>query len=364
MLVVYCHAIGTQDMFGPSLQNQFYYLGSFGAIGVDVFFVISGFVIAYIAGKERGGKAALSFMKRRWIRIAPVYYVASLFLLIFIMARSADYYSYKTIVKTITIVPVFEREYWNPVIGIGWTLGFELFFYILYTLCIATAVRQKNVLLLGSIIVLTVLGVRFPQIHDSRWFLVTNPIALEFCFGVLIALLCKTNARISKGISIAAIGLSVLLMARLIYMGYGEISGNEHILVGRYCFARVWLWGVPSAVLVFGCVFYERAVPHSFSQKWIIALGNASYSIYLTHSIVFLLITALFKRTAGLGKSITAHGDLFILALLIISAIAGLLFHHRVEKPLIRWLNKKLHADAGKPVPLAPPQEAEYSNKH
>lgn len=341
MLVVYCHSIGTQNMFGQSRQNQFYFLGSYGAIGVDIFFVISGFVIAYIASEQSGVKSALTFLKRRWIRIAPIYYVASFILLVLIIIRSPDYYSYKTIVKTITIIPLFEHEYWNPVIGIGWTLGFEVFFYILYAICIAIAAKAKTPVLLMAIIVLITLGVLLPGFQDSRWVLITNPISLEFCFGVAIALMYKSTIKITKYVAFAGIVIGCVLMVRLIFMGYGEIPENNYILIGKYCFKRVWLWGVPSAILVWGFVFYEKAVKKIFTQKWIIGLGNASYSIYLTHSILFLIVIAVLKRMPEKRGVVIEYGDLFIVALLLMASAAGLLFHWVVEKPLIKWLNKR-----------------------
>ncbi|RYZ36844.1 MAG: acyltransferase, partial [Sphingobacteriales bacterium] len=71
LMVVHCHAIDLQMQLGTSWQQHFRYLQNFGAIGVDIFFVISGFIISYISRAEHGVAAAKDFMLRRWVRVAP-----------------------------------------------------------------------------------------------------------------------------------------------------------------------------------------------------------------------------------------------------------------------------------------------------
>jgi peptidoglycan/LPS O-acetylase OafA/YrhL len=136
LLVVYCHAIDCQIQFGTSTQQKFYYLENFGAIGVDIFFIISGFIISYITATASKQLTIKEFLKRRFIRIVPIYYLVTAILFIIFLFNSAYHVEYSSVLKSLTILPVFDSgiSFWYPILFIGWTLSFEWFFifYIVY----------------------------------------------------------------------------------------------------------------------------------------------------------------------------------------------------------------------------------------
>lgn len=187
-MVVHCHGIALQMKFTTSFQENLFYLQNFGAIGVDIFFVVSGFIISYISRNESGPAAAKDFAKRRWIRIVPAYYLASIIFFCLLTLGNHFKFDIFQVIKTITILPLFDYgpTIWDPVLAIGWTLGFEFLFYILNVLLILPPVIKKDLWLILVIVALILLGIFLPW-NNLQWRFVTNPMIAEFAFGVLVA---------------------------------------------------------------------------------------------------------------------------------------------------------------------------------
>ena len=122
----------------------------------------------------------------------------------------------------------------------------------------------------------------------------------------------------------------ILLLAGIFY-NFGGISEAENMLNGRLCFQRVLLWGIPSALLVAGCVFLEKNNPLKIN-KIFIAIGDSSYSIYLTHTLIIPLLYLLWSNLR-LGLS-----DIMIWVSMAIALCIGWLFYILVEKPLMKLL--------------------------
>ena len=143
ILVVYHHILNQNTGNATSWQQNFYHLRNFGSIGVDLFFVISGFIIMYVANTYTGLRESINFLVKRFCRINPVYYVATLFfvlvLIIFQMSgmNMAPLSSSSKIVNSlynaILIIPTNGNiESFSPLLTVGWTLSFEWLFYILF----------------------------------------------------------------------------------------------------------------------------------------------------------------------------------------------------------------------------------------
>lgn len=333
LLVVYCHAIDIQMEFGVSKQQNFYYLQNFGAIGVDIFFAISGFIIAYIAQDSVGPKQATDFIKKRFIRINPSYYFASIFALILILLSHQHYLW--LVIKTITIIPIFDygKIFWPPLLSIGWTLGFEWFFYLIYAILIYFSIKKKSAYLILILGTLTLLGFIFP-FKEIHYTFITNPITWEFCFGVLIAYLYRRiTISLNLAVLLLSVGLAVFLLN--IFFGYGDLSEAPNILAGKYCWQRVFQWGVASALIVCGTLFIEKKLGvRTFKNKTLTLIGDASYSIYLIHYLFFMALDLLFKKIQF--QSYGINSDLLIALLVIVATIIGIVYYKFVEKFLIK----------------------------
>lgn len=345
LLVVYCHSIDIQKNFGDLRQSHFFNLENFGAIGVDIFFVISGFIISYISQTQSGTAAAMDFSKKRWLRIAPVYYVASFMLMLVFLYSGAGYLNKQSIIKTLTIVPLLDSgtEAWNSIIAIGWTLSFELLFYTLFAIAIAGKAKSKDLFLVGSVCILVTAGILFPDRQQIQWSFLTNPVSLEFCFGILLSMLYKSNVRLPQSLSWLFIATGVSLMICLILFGYGDIPDSSRTIDGSNSFMRVLLWGIPSAILSLGFIFLEKvSTVKYFSNRFVLLIGNASYSIYLIHITVFVLIAALIKRVPLMKMIAFEYGDILLFFNIGFAVICGCLFHLGIEKSLLRKFGKRL----------------------
>lgn len=340
-MVVHCHAIDLQMLFGTSFQQHFRYLQNFGAIGVDIFFVISGFIISYISGRESGPAAAKDFMVRRWIRVVPAYYVASA--LLFCLFLMSGHFEVKApqIIKTLTILPIFDHGpyFWSPVLVIGWTLSFEILFYILNALLIGFAVIRKDLYLITIITGLFLLGLLVHTDNKQLTFL-TSPMIMEFAFGVVIAMVYKRSVNVPPLLSLIMIFTGMLMFVKLIVFGYGEVSEVLFVLANKSVEQRLILWGIPSVVFCAGLIWLEKAKPERIvKSRFLLLLGDASYSIYLAHPLCYAMLGSILRRVYFLSH---LPGDVLILMFVCLATGSGIVFHLYVEKPMISKLNTLL----------------------
>lgn len=346
LLVVYVHSIDLQMGFGVSKQQNFFYLQNFGAIGVDLFFVISGFIITYVANKYTGIEQGFQFLNKRFKRINPVYYIASLLffaisiLHLWVTKKAVLIYwdaKISSFFDTILIVPVSDSFLkFSPLLIIGWSLAFEWLFYIIFFLLIISKIRNKELFFGLFIGILVTMGYLL-KIPDLRYIFVTNPIMLEFLIGIIICRLYLKFSQIPTWISVTTLTIGISSYILLIIFGFGSLSELMAVLSGQLSMKRFLLWGIPSAFIAFGCIFLEKnnRVTKVWNNKWILLAGDASYSIYLMHLTTFSLFTILYEKV---GFFIPA--DLAVIVQVVVATIISIGFYKWVEKPLIQAAQK------------------------
>ncbi|MGY3213772.1 acyltransferase family protein [Mucilaginibacter sp. HD30] len=339
ILVVYHHCLKFIG-HGSSSQTSFYYLKQFGAIGVDIFFVISGFIIAYVSMHLNGVDDAVRFLKKRFVRINPTYYVASIIALILrFISKPNTFVPVDELLMTLTIVPVFVTEAvtWKPILYVGWTLAYEWLFYMVFAVLIATSVNKKGLLLVSIFVVTTIVGLVFP-INNSQYNFIANPLALEFCLGVLIALILsnkQTTLRATSYISSIIIGLVWYVIIILTGRGYNDFNHPTSINLISYL-TRFLLWGLPSASIVFGIIFLEQNGGVKFNNKIMLLLGDASFSIYLIHTLFISFVNKFIDHLKFIPL------DFLIIFSVISATIAGVVYYKLIESPMLRWFNSLL----------------------
>lgn len=346
LLVAYAHSIDLQETFSylshkaHSLQQDFFHLEDFGAFGVDIFFVISGFIISYSAGTYKGSGDAVRFLVKRFKRIIPIYYLATLIVVLtFIpsLIKHSRIISSPDILKSIILLPVFDKEQFiPPILFPAWTLSFEWFFYLLFFLTIFLRTRYKEGVLLLLITALVITGF-FNQHRAYQLVFMTNPILLEFLLGVCLYW-CYARVEVPKKMAFVLLITGIGICLCEIINGYERIYNAYSTLDGSMSLKRFLLWGIPAGLLVAGCIFLEKA--HSLSRIWnnslTTLLGDASYSIYLVNYMIYGLCGALYNRV---GFFLTP--DLAILLQLLVAVMGGLIFYRLIEKPLLQLLHKR-----------------------
>ena len=259
---------------------------SVGAAGVDLFFVISGFIMATCSALRRPGE----FLADRAWRIYPLWLIALTPWLLMTPQTPLE------MVRSITLWPVFEGQFLNPALGVGWTLSFELVFYLAFALSLA--MRPSVPLAIYAFCLL--LGLNS---HNVLFWFLGSPLVFEFLLGVAITRLPRIPA---LGAAMIGAGLIWFALAPATY--YDQAFGSGAVY-------RVLAWGLPAAMIVYGAWSLERW----FSARafaLLVLLGSGSYSIYLFHQLVFLKL----------------HG----VAGFVISAVAGVVIYLAVERRIMR----------------------------
>jgi peptidoglycan/LPS O-acetylase OafA/YrhL len=340
ILVVHTHGLDIQMIYSVSWQQHFFYLDNFGAIGADMFFVISGFIISYVANKYVGINEGLIFLKKRFLRVNPVYYFVSLiaFIVFFICFNPFPWEKmFRELVDTIFMIPVLNiQTSLYPIISVGWTLSFEWWFYILFFLLVIVNVKNKVLPMILLILFAVMMGYIF-RVKDFRLIFITNPIMLEFCLGVVIYwLYCHVKIPVYVGYITLLLGIAGYVYN--IIFGYGNISELSNVIFGMDSIKRVLLWGGPSACIVAGCIFLENngVLRFLWNNRLMLLLGAASYSIYLTHFPFFYLLMLLYARSGFF-----LNPDLAVLVHMLIALSVGILFYKVIEKPLLEHLYSK-----------------------
>ena len=324
--VVVAHAL---DLAGTRLGLETALAGGtledFGAVGVDVFFVISGFIIATTTRGQTGVGAAGAFLWRRFRRVAPIYWLLSLPILIG-MARGGKL-SPEVAAATFLFWPFSGLEMTFPALGAGWTLCFEMLFYAGFGLAMAGG-KRLGWGLVGAYAAMLAAGLVVAAPVLRFW---GAPIILEFLLGVGIASVWR---RTPRGTGPWAVGLALAGFGLSLVVGYGGIDDVRALNDPWNGLRRVVMWGAPSALLVFGVVRMERtdAAPGRL-ERAAAFMGDASYSIYLTHVLVIRALGRLFESGV-----VAMPGDAVVVLTVVASLAAGVVVHLWIERPLLRLM--------------------------
>jgi exopolysaccharide production protein ExoZ len=296
----------------------------YGTYGVDVFFVVSGFIMFYTTIDST--ITPLVFFLKRLIRIFPLYFILSTLLYAMVAARpslfnkaSPDVAAY---LQSILFIP-----HWNPrlhdlqpILGPGWTLNYEMFFYVVFAIFIGQP-RRRALTLVGLLLSGLIATHRFVPNEATALVFWTDPIMAEFLFGMVIGAIATTEFALPDWVRA---GSFVAALAALVI---GHASGStlpEPIGVG-----------VPMAILVAVAVL-GRPVPIPAA---ILLIGEASYALYLMHPFAMRAVSILWRALHLTGPVAAAGYVATSLALALAAAIAA---HLWFERPVSAWLRTRL----------------------
>lgn len=252
------------------------YINNFGPGGVDLFFVISGFII-YTVGARSGEESTKSrfrvtwdFLLKRLIRIYPIYWVMFGFAS-FTIAFIVDIpFVPMAVPSTPSLLLLLSPA--NNIILAAWSLHYEMIYYIVATLCLLIFRQHLLVgLLLWFAITIACISAAFVLGKDWMHQVWASSLFFEFMFGVLVALLIK-NGRTALAKTTLFGGVVLYIVGSYVLARHG----------GWWILPPWWrtvLWGIPSAFILYGLIAIELCGVWTFSKVWQY-LGNASYSIY------------------------------------------------------------------------------------
>ena len=301
------HAPGLIRLFQP------------GHAGVDLFFVISGFIILFVHHGDVGVPGRLpNYLGRRFTRVMPLYWVALGLTLVLALAGRHKAPDPVDVLWSGLLLPSMAE----PLLGVAWTLQNEAVFYAVFAVLIAS--RAAGLVLMGAwfcFIVLTSLGMGWPGVAPA----LGGVFSLQFFMGMGAALLVRRD-RVPAPLTLAGTGAALFLLAMA-----GDSAG---VLDGFGGLARL-AYGLPATMVVAGLAAAEwagrLAVP-----GWALRLGGASYSIYLFQ---FVFIGAAWQAWLRLGLGPWREACFVLLA---VAALAGGVAASRlVERPLLDLLRRR-----------------------
>lgn len=278
LMVVACHLGVTAGVSLPPFLSS----------GVDIFFVVSGFVMMALASHH----SPLPFIRDRVIRIVPLYWVLTL------AVCAIGHHSLQDLAKSLAFIPYHGARGMFPIIGPGWSLNIEMGFYLLFSLCLLLKDRRAMVIAMGAVLVPVALLHSHVE-ADSIASFYANSRLLEFLFGMVLGLAYLEG-----------------------WLTRRRWAGVALIVTGFVLIAPLpALWGAP---LIVGGAILAEGLP---LPRILLVLGDASYSLYLTHVLTIEMLHRAWHERAP---------AIFFAATLVACIAAAVLCYNMIERPMIR----------------------------
>ena len=345
MLVVFYHTSAHLRSTGAGPGMFFQINDAVGFAGVDIFFVISGFIMAHTSLAASGQASGWAFLRRRIARIYSGYWPFFLLAIPLFHWVNPILMQDMNLLKNLFLWPVYPL-----LVAVAWTLIFEMFFYLLFTVIISLTGQRRLVLLYGLFVAMVIWSV-YSQFVRTAYapghleymsmaeYYMLSPYLLEFLGGAIAAYWLQKPARIvnvNAAFLLLALGIAMFLTGGWINLNYFGGSLEE----GYSVFYRVLVFGTPAVVILMASTRLDQAGLRAPARCSLLA-GGASYAIYLSHTLILLAVQKLgFNEFAsGWGGAVTQ----VIYLLLTLAILAYSIAHYRwVERPLHGWFKRIL----------------------
>jgi len=306
LAVVYSHAVIQVDAYESQLTE-------WGSFGVDIFFVISGFIMVYIAKPTDTPKA---FFINRVRRVVPLYWFFTFIMAaILILAPSlfkTSIFSWKALATSLFFIPDYSianpAVVW-PIVAPGWSLNYEMYFYLLFAISLMLVQRYR--ILFISIAISTIF--LLAHLLDNQSAITTfykDGIVFEFVFGMLLAQMWKKGQSLPQWAAIAC------------------IIGGFTVMFMQLPLPRLFEFGVPAFFIVTGCVYLKVG-----ANRFFLLLGDSSYALYISHIFSFGVMRKVLPPILGDNPNAPM---LFVLISVVFCVVVGIVVHYVVDNWLLR----------------------------
>lgn len=311
LMVVFFHLVVKLQPFGYDGSQVSFLQG-----GVDIFFVISGFIMVHISReRERSGK---QFLADRTIRIVPLYWLLTL---VACCAGAAETRPIGDLLRSLAFIPNGSPPLFNPLVDGGWTLNLEMYFYGIFAVGLAVAREEKQRFAV-------VVGTLFAVAAASRWMpgrywpFFGNEIVFEFVVGMALA---RAIDRL-RSIGVVTAWCMVIAGGLLIALEPLEQFGS-----------RLLSDGLPAGLIVAAAISLDAAGKRVAAPA-ALRLGAISYAFYLSHVLVFEAINGAFAQSSlTFGPALMA---VYLIIALLIALMTAWLLHVAFEQPASKLLKR------------------------
>jgi exopolysaccharide production protein ExoZ len=335
LCVVVFHAESDAAVVGARLGTGFVRSDALPWLaGVDIFFVISGFIMVYASSRWFGSaRAPRVFLAHRIARIVPLYWATMIvYLAVVLLAPlllNSEYLAPRFVIASFLFIPAARPDgLVQPLYSLGWTLNYEMFFYALFAIAIAFPRRLSVPTLIATLILLVLFGNAFAPLPQPLAFW-SDPIILEFAFGMALGWASAEGFFLNRPARLAFALAGLALMAV-------DLSRPWELAL-----PRPLAYGLPATFLVASAALAspERRSAENPLIRWGVVLGDASYALYLLHPFVIRALRELVTRTA-IAAQIGPWG--FVVVSILCAAVAAICVNRVFERPITRAARRLL----------------------
>lgn len=305
-------------------------LRKLGTFGVDIFFVISGFIMIYSTSAKR--ISPITFMIGRIERVAPLYWLFTTLLILMVLISPETFSTVKLEIWNVVSSYFFIASEstsstfngsFKPVLYIGWTLNYEMFFYLIFAFSLFLSEQRQ--LFFIFVIMLSFIFLGFVSNTNGLLGYYSDPILLEFCVGVFLGKVYVTGKIKPSKIAFFALAFAIFFF----------------FLTCEFGWHRVFYSGVPASIVVFSALSLPNFTGRLNSALNLI--GDASYSIYLSHFFTIGTLSMLRGIFGYYSNTSFSNAIIFIITNVVASTVIGIFFYIFLEKKINFILRRKFH---------------------
>jgi exopolysaccharide production protein ExoZ len=327
ILIMAKHALYEVDLISPIDFNYGVYRNY--TVGIDIFFVLSGFIMIYISRGQSGFSAARTFIFRRVLRIIPIYWFYTFLLaaVAFIIPQVLGKAEFIPIdfIKSLLFIPYFNSVGdMQPFLANGWSLNYEMYFYAIFAVCLILPVRY-SLLAMAAYFTVSVSTDFFEVNNEIVSSFYGKEIVLEFLTGAVIGYLFIKNIRLPSWFFY--VGLAFIL-GSVLALFFTQTLENYGIYYNKP------LVGMLSVLLL---VLPKKSEYFSM-PRWSVLIGDSSYTLYLAHPFAIGAVT---QMVLLMGWQSIIHPWIIFAIVFLTSIIGSYIAYRLIEKPLLS-LTKKL----------------------
>lgn len=325
LMVVLHHTITSIKYYHKIEYPLLNFIGAVGKYGVDFFFLISGFIISYAAFYKYNEPNSFSnYVKNRLIRIYVPYLPIGIFLLLLytFFPGFSNGNRDLSVLTSLTLIPNG-----SPALSVAWTLSFEICFYILFSITFFSKKAWHYFLMLWFVLILV-----FNYVTFSNYQIIRNPFTnlifsiynIEFMLGYLLSGLIINNKKLNLSFGLFLISIFASAFGISLYFHFSLFDFSVNLLFSVFSFFIIYL-----SISHFNIRIDKKMI--------MMVIGNSTYSIYLVHNPLQMIIIRFFPKINTILSVLIALG-----VVLIMSCAVGYLYYYIFEKKGINFVKQKL----------------------